>query len=392
MSVQNKSNPVLPDPASASPGRRFTYEDLWPFHKTDLVARLESEGKALNLVNNHFSSMKRWLELASWLKLDGKPGSATFYNEVGDELSTRFDECLKQFLDDLKAQGYQSTKDPKSHLTKIQQSWFLLLRSEGLPKDFLGALNALLQRSGKTRAAVARAVEMSYHSLRAWSEGTYKPVAKRLNKIPLLESYFKVQSGTLRSRLPMLIQGSQKRLNKNTPYRFHLIEMREKKYYLPELTPLLQKEFDHLRRFFTDGVWVVRQNLKRGGPGWRVNQKTGECPTADIKLSYISGFMGFLCLPADSPDPHLRGKGFKPEDLSLALLADVDLVYDFIEFYKGRVVNHVYNSYTANFLAFCEQLTHPKTGYLTQYPHYSQRLPAFLEHARGAQTGKDSRN
>jgi transcriptional regulator with XRE-family HTH domain len=393
VSAQNKTNPVLLEPASASPGRVLTYEDLWEFHKTNLEARLKSEGKALNLVNNHFSSLKRWLELASWRKLDEKPGSATLYDEVGDELNARFDECLKQFLDDLKAKpkGYQSTKDPKSHITKIQESWFLLLRSGALPEEFAQALKALIDKTDKTTHAVSREVGIADSRLRDWLSGKYRPHAKTLNQLSALEKYFKVQAGTLRSRLPTRIYGSREEIHNNTPYRIYLKEMRKKKYTLQEsLTPRLKEEYDDLYRFFTDGVWVSRQNLKRGGPGWRVNPKTKKCSTARTKLKYVRDFMGFLCLSTDSPDPHLRGKGFRPDDLSLILLADVGLVYDFVEFYRGRVFNQVYNFYVKNFLDFCKQLTHPKTGYFTQHIHFSQRLPVFLKQMRDANDRKES--
>jgi len=387
MSAQNSSNDLPAESVSLRPTRLIPYQDLWNYYQQNLESRLLAEGKALNVIANHLSSLNKWLELAPWLNHEGKIGSASMQDPVGDEFSATFDECLRDFLKALKAQGYKSLKDPKSHLKKLQKSWLSLLHSDGLPKDFAGALSFLMAETGKSMVSIERETGVDRRSLMGWSKNEYRPHYRSLNRVSILENYFKVQSGTLSARLPVRLCGSSASGKKNTPSRIHQSEMFDKKYKLKSLPPRLKKEFANLYRFYTDGVWVARQGLKRGGRGWRVDPEKGTCPTAKIMLSYIRSFMGYLCLPQDSPDPHLQGKGYKLEDLSLVLLADVDLVGDFIEFYRGRVHNQVYNSFTNNFLSFCKQLINPKTGYLTQHSQFSHMLPAFSKQMSGRELG-----
>jgi hypothetical protein len=59
-------------------------------------------------------------------------------------------------------------------------------------------------------------------------------------------------------------------------------------------------------------------------------------PTARIVRLFLRSFMGFCALPKDSTDPYLRGHGINSEGLSLALLADKELVEDYLNFMRLR--------------------------------------------------------
>jgi hypothetical protein len=115
--------------------------------------------------------------------------------------------------------------------------------------------------------------------------------------------------------------------------------------------------------------------------------------------------MGFLTLPTEPENPAFRdvefdpqkrehdgargfdpcvtGKGFAQSALSLGLFANTDLIYDYIEFYKGRTHKNVYNRYVEGFLNFCKQLTHPTAGYLTQHYEFARKVSAFARLAGG---------
>jgi integrase len=84
--------------------------------------------------------------------------------------------------------------------------------------------------------------------------------------------------------------------------------------------------------------------------------------------------MGFLGLPADAEDPHLRGKGLLPEDLTLALLSDSDYIYSFLQFKRERSYLKQYNTATYTFLSFCTSLLRPETGFLWQLPEFGAKL------------------
>jgi hypothetical protein len=84
--------------------------------------------------------------------------------------------------------------------------------------------------------------------------------------------------------------------------------------------------------------------------------------------------MGFLCRPVDDENPLLRGKGFLPEELTLALLTDSDHIYSFLQFKRERTYLKQYNTATYTFLSFCMSLLRPETGFLWQLPEFGAKL------------------
>jgi integrase len=118
--------------------------------------------------------------------------------------------------------------------------------------------------------------------------------------------------------------------------------------------------------------------------------------------------MGFCVLPDDSPDSYLKGASIKLENLSLALLADKELVENYLEFRKLRSGLRVkpidgstsanlpphkisangrweyydkggkYNEGSLQVLSYTLSLLHPRTGYLCQHPEFSEKLGARM--------------
>jgi transcriptional regulator with XRE-family HTH domain len=391
--------------------RTLTYADLCTYHLNRTREALKEEGKTekqiQDVVNNTHTAFNKWLENATWLNRTDAPNnlrlSAFPDDPIGDELSFDFNRCLKEHLDLLEEQGRkkQTIDDRKSQLKKLRKSLYSLLKEDGLPQEFSKALDTLFTAYDVRRAHVASACDISSNMLKKWHHGVYSPTVATLPHVKTLELYFGLTAGTLVSRLKLAIRGTKKVKRGLTPFRQHSIEMLKKPFCLQQLPAQVKPEWDGLYRLYTDGAWAAAKGYKRGGPGWKINERTGKSDTAEAKLGYVYDFFGYLHLPSEPKDPSLRdvefdsenkahqgvkgldphvtGKGFKLDSLSLVLLADVDLVYDFIQFYRGRTCGNVYNSYVKNFLAFCAQLIHPKTGYLTQTPSLTVRLPAFVK-------------
>jgi hypothetical protein len=240
---------------------------------------------------NQRSALNRWLELAPWLNMGRRaddPGraSASLADFVGDELTLDFDECLEEFervLTELKY-ATQTVEDRQSSMRFWRESWMVLLRSDGLPQDFAGAFSALVRRCGSI-ITIASDIGLSGNTIRMWMAGE-RPGFDSLDKITAFEGYAGAPSGTLLSRLPANLHGTSI-VRKNTDYRRHVSKVSSKKYVLGKMTTQLQREWNGLYRFYTDGLWVNRKNLKRIGRGWRVHPKTGRCRTAELRLSYI---------------------------------------------------------------------------------------------------------
>jgi hypothetical protein len=341
---------------------------------------------------NQRSALNRWLELAPWLNLGRRaddPGRACA--SLADFVGKEFERVLTELK-----YATQTVDDRQSSMRFWRERWMALLRSDGLPQEFAGAFSALVRRCGSIRTT-ARDIGLSREAIRRWMAGE-TPGFDSLDKIIAFEGYAGVPSGTLLSRLPVNLHGASI-VRKNTDYRRHVSEVSRKKYVLGKMTLQLQREWNGLYRFYTDGLWVKRKKLKRIGRGWRVHPKTGRCKTAGIKLGFIKSFMGFLTLPAEPENPAFRdvefdpqnrehdgargfdpcvtGKGYARSALTLGLFADTDLIYDYIEFYRGRTHKNVYNYYVRGFLSFCKQLTHPTAGYLTQHYEFAPKVTAF---------------
>jgi hypothetical protein len=105
----------------------------------------------------------------------------------------------------------------------------------------------------------------------------------------------------------------------------------------------------------------------------------------------VLGFFGFLCAPATAGDKRIAGLGFRQEDLSLALLADPDLVTKYLYFMKNRSVSNSFNTGTLAFLHLSTMLTRDKTGYLRQRPEFGAKLPRPVAKGRWAGFCKMSR-
>lgn len=134
---------------------------------------------------------------------------------------------------------------------------------------------------------------------------------------------------------------------------------------------LLAKDWpDHL-----EAEWLALKEYKTA-PGSFHNKKRGrrwKKPTAELVEESLKSFFGFLCLPADHPDPQLKGMGLRPENLSLAWLAVQEVVENYLVFRLARAGAH--SRGTKTFITRCATLLRPESGWLWLHPELLDRLP-----------------
>lgn len=98
----------------------------------------------------------------------------------------------------------------------------------------------------------------------------------------------------------------------------------------------------------------------------------------------LEGFFGFLCLPPDEPDRRYQGAGLVPEDLTLAWLADLQAVKNFLDFRQFRSGAH--SGATEAFINAFGSLLQAKSGWLWLHPELAGRLPE--QHQRSVQAAE----
>jgi hypothetical protein len=356
----------LPETTHKSELKVHRYRTVTKFHFEELKSE-DGKSASRGVIRNHRSAAKKWCQCFG-LK-DNSP--------VGDELGVRFEESLARFDTYLQTMGNSkcTINSRKSMIRALRESYIDYMKLHPNSKNFAQALCLLIENSGKTIAEIARNVGIKDCNLYGWSKGEHYPSAKAVDQIHLLEDFFEVERGTLTSRFPIMFWGDHKFKSGTTPWRAHqqILTSPEKRYKMNIFPSLLQEEWDELCRCFTDLDYAKGKGLTLNSE-WRIRLNTNLCPTAEVYLGKLSSFFGYLVLDQNSPDPMVRGKGFRREDLSLALLSNADLVIGHLRFMKGRCVTKTYNTGTQNELTFCLGLLRRKTGYLWQQHEFAERL------------------
>jgi hypothetical protein len=347
----------------------LSYDTLTEYHLDRI--KLDKEGKLRprQVLKNHRSRIKKWREFHE----------LTASSPVGEELGIGFHKRLADYLLHLHEFGnsHNTINDHKSTIHALRESCLEWKRTSGLPVAFHEALKFLVKESGCSLREIVHRTRVSMTTILSWMENKCCPKTTSIEMVHRLEDFFKVACGTLSSRLPEALwrKGGCTRGNYGTtPWRERQKTLIQSLYRMKSFPPLLEAEWERLYRFFTDPAWAKRKQLKPNSE-WRVRWNLGTSPSGDRKKSLLKSFYGFLCLPVENEDALRRGKGFSPEEVSLAFLSDADHVFDYLSFMKERSVNKSYNAHTYSFLTFCKQLLRRETGYLWQQPEFGRLLP-----------------
>ncbi|WP_439684433.1 hypothetical protein [Cupriavidus oxalaticus] len=121
----------------------------------------------------------------------------------------------------------------------------------------------------------------------------------------------------------------------------------------------------------TKGTWRLVPPVQIGGKLPTLAYLHGRgAATASMTLNKLRAFFGFLALSEKG-----GGRGIPSDDAqSLAWLAVPEAVNGYLEFKTARSEGLVHKG-QAGFAELAAGMTHPLTGFLTQQPHFSQRLP-----------------
>lgn len=370
-------------PVSDTPAPTFklvSYDDLIRYHLERIEYDEEGDRRPPGVLRNHKSIIN------SWARHQAKKRGVTLIAKgdagrllIGDEISSSFIPSLSDYQKDQEEQGRTkgTIADRTSILWSVRESAIKLIKTSGLPASFAECLTYLVEVSGKPIQRIATAAGTSPKALGDWMNGVREPAWATKPVIEKLEEVLNVQTGTLTGRVAtfQVVFIAGRIPTGSTPWREHQKEIRKFRYYLSdkEAPARLKSEFNDLRLFHTDDVWLTRQRLKRSAE-WRI-RPNGKCPSADKSWETIRAYLGFVHLPSDADNPWLRGLGVPIEMHSLALFSVAEYVISHLEFKRCRAYSQAFNTQSLYIITFSTSLLRKKTGFLRQQPQYGSRLP-----------------
>lgn len=323
-----------------------------------LTAELSAKGMSLQGVKNQRTAVNGWL----------REFGLTEESAVGAEMGPQFSSQFYEHSATLEGEGKtkQTIGDRKYLLSRFREAWLELLQTTtavSLEGDFMEALNRLIAGSDLTLSEICSRAGNSITGLRYWRIGEHMPMRKNVAVIARLEEIFGLPYGALMAKLPKMLTGDTVALGTGqTGYRDHLRSAHASPYYLKQLPTRVQSEWGRLFKFCTDAAWVRAHGLQRG-TRWRVREHDNACPTAERAYAFLRKFFGYLCLPVNKENATSGGQGFAPESLTIALLSDNNLVYDYLQFKKKRTYLERYNSDTRYAWQFCSSLIRSEKGF-----------------------------
>jgi hypothetical protein len=376
--AENVSSPDKPSHKSRvhQKPQPVTYEVVLKRLGGELTAELEAAGKSLQRVSNLRTAVNGWM----------KEFSLSLESPVGEDMGPSFTSHLDRHLTTLDYEGKtkQTLDDRKSLLKLFREAWVSLLQSASVscPEgDFARALNKLVVDSDLTLPEICLRSGVSRKGLKFWRDGQHTPKRESLGAVSRLEALFNLPYGALLAKLPRVLHGELHLVETGqTGFREHLKASIKNPYLLKELPPELNDEWETVVKFHTDAAWLRIHGLRRNSK-WRVREHDNKCPTADQKKRLVRKFLGYLHLPPNDAEPLVGGKGFEAETLTLGLLSDSELIYDFLQFKKHRTYLKRYNKDTRALLDFCKALLRPDTGFLWQQPEFGAKMPAPVPEA-----------
>jgi integrase len=239
------------------------------------------------------------------------------------------------------------------------------------PDDFAGALTAAINERQVTTKALGKSVGLAGNSIHAWMSGRSVPSRRHENKLKLLEGILKLPENHLVSRISSFYGDlPDDEFRCQTPHRKSLHGRRGKALTLRNVPDALKSEWLAFLDFKTK---ILPRGIRRSA-SWRLKQKARMptnyswaarvggmvCPSAELNYKRSANVLGFLVAPAD-----LGGKGLDDKVLTLASLADPDLILEYLEYQKS--VSGAYNGGTLSLIRLVRSMLRPEYGYLWQH-------------------------
>jgi len=280
-----------------------------------------------------------------------------------------FEERLTAVTDNLIAEKSKTTvKSVRWAVTELKRTFDSIWTYAGLPSDFHLALSKAIDAKGWKPLDLIHAMNGQTGTMNNWMiyeylRGTKSPVYPRsLPTVLNLEKALGLPENTLVSRAfkrPKLIKVGN---NKKIAYRQSHARRCKSTYALKQLP-------DQFKQMWIDLIdWRSQPHLRVDGETY-VPDNIWVGPNSPKKYQdNVRRFFGWLVLPkAKKPLKELTeeeswkvGKGMKVEELTLAHLFDVDLVWEYFEFMRCRQHNHSFTQDTKHYGIFLNSLVnHP---------------------------------
>lgn len=317
-----------------------------------------------------------------------RANSLTDTSVIGEEFGAEFDQKLLDFSHSQKeARVRPSTYQPRVSRLKQLKKFYVSISEVipvatelPVPTDFSGRLRRRIADLGYTHwqfyDRVARGV-ISSTTLHSWVNGLWVPASKSISKIKKLEKLLGVEEGDLVNCLPKYLQGRRGRQTGLTAYGKRIQKVTRKPYFV--WTDAVEEEWQPFVAY--KSAPIPKSGERRGRHAVWTSTVGAKLPTAGRMKSNLRLVFGYCCLPTDHEDPLFRGRGMRPNEMSLSLLANVDVVEGFVEFQRRRSGDQ-YNGGTLTFLASVASILHPDYGYLPQHPEIPQRSnPSLTDEA-----------
>lgn len=343
----------------------YTYADLRREH----VSRLEEEHKSLQQIRNHTSTLQLFMRAIG--RHDG--------DEYSEDFSIRFDERLAQFHSWSIEHGVSiaTIANRISYLRAFKDTSASTSCNVKGQDGFCSALKAFIMQKEVTPLILSKYTGVSIKKIRGWMNGIL-PTMKSIDDIGRIEKYFCIKDGTLKNKLRAVHAVLKDGEEEHPVIRWRNSHLMMDTYCYTVASPKITQEWRELVKMYTapyllggfqrNTTWRTKPdtNILRKRT-WAGEAQNGYCVTAEMRWRHYSSFFGYFLR-----DITLGGRGFKEEDLSLALATDVNNVAGYIEFRFGR--SGVYTQETEQCLAFFMSLIRKQTGYLWQKPQFGQSL------------------
>lgn len=255
----------------------------------------------------------------------------------------------------------------RAMIKKFRKTYGEMIIAEQAPKDFRGALNYYIKRSGMSINAIAREAGLE-DSVYKWANGKYYPSRRTVERVYRVEKILGLPTGSLASLLPSLRK--KKCTPGVTPYGKQLSKNMKKKYYLrkPAWPEKCLTQFSAYCAFKLNDDIGQKGIIKHRMAGWRKDDP--ETGTRQIHEEYFFMLWGYCLLPKapameKNSDLTVHGQGMAMEELGIEIFLNTDLVEGFLKFHKAR--SGSYNNGTLNFLATACSITHPVHGFIVQH-------------------------
>jgi integrase/transcriptional regulator with XRE-family HTH domain len=319
-------------------------------------------------VRNYLSTLNSFLAFA---------GKSTDDN-IGAELTTRFDSLLNSYLESV-PMGSRTRRDRRSQLRKMHSLGKQLLSITPIKKVEPTPLSVRLRqeiaKTGLAPKTIAREFGISTSAIQRWLKGA-EPNRRGFTELRRLEHALELPRDTLTTlvtnpspTVPPAENAYRKRLTQADRINPPLPEAQLTETFLQEWSALMRYKTSTLSSLnrSTRGIWrlLPRSSSFNYSPLAQVGERF--CPTADLVLSSLRRFFGANTMGR---------KLITPGNISLAWLAVPEALSNFIDQLTDASEGIMHRGHST-FASTVSALLRPTTGYLWQQPQqFYERLPA----------------